>query len=87
MNKINWSYVLRTQDYAMQQQHSKKKATNTILHACVHSRLLQVFVTPELNTTQRQNLHQSISLTKAQKALEAHSCKSWVTNLSIVPHA
>ena len=25
-------------------------------------------------------------LAESQKALEAHGCKSWVTNLSIVPH-
>ena len=29
---------------------------------------------------------QSTSLAKSQKALEARSCKPWVTNLSIVPH-
>ena len=34
----------------------------------------------------RPNLHQSTSLVKAQKALEAHGCKFSVTNLSIVPH-
>ena len=34
----------------------------------------------------RQNLNQLTSLAKAQKALEAHGCKPWVTNLSIVPH-
>ena len=32
------------------------------------------------------NLLQSTSLTEAQKALEGHSCKHSVTNLSIIPH-
>ena len=31
-----------------------------------------------------RDLHQSPSLAKAQKAVEVHSCKLWVTNLSIV---
>ena len=35
---------------------------------------------------QRWNRHQSTSLAESQKALEAHGCKPWLTNLSIVPH-
>ena len=38
------------------------------------------------NVIWRRNLHQLTSLAKSQKALEAHGCKRWVTNLSIIPH-
>ena len=34
----------------------------------------------------RQNLHQSTSLSEAQKALEAHGCKLSVTNFLIALH-
>ena len=33
-----------------------------------------------------RTVHQSTSLTKSLKALEAHGCKPWVTKLSIIPH-
>ena len=33
-----------------------------------------------------QNLQQSTYSAKLQKALEAHGCEPWVTNISIVPH-
>ena len=39
-----------------------------------------------VSDTRTINLHPSTSLTKSQKAVEAHGCKPWVTNLSIVPH-
>ena len=32
-------------------------------------------------------MNQVTSLAESQKAAEAHGCKPWVTNLSIVPHA
>ena len=32
------------------------------------------------------NLHQSTFLSESQKALKVHRCKSWITNLLIVPH-
>ena len=47
---------------------------------------LKAFITHELSVTQKWNLHQLTSLTESQKALEAHGCKPWVTNISIVPH-
>ena len=33
-----------------------------------------------------RNLHPPTSLADSQKALKAHGCKLWVTNLLIVPH-
>lgn len=39
-----------------------------------------------LSTLWRLNLLQSTSLTELQKALEAQSCKSWVTNFSNISH-
>ena len=53
---------------------------------CIHLKLLQVFITHEMNTILRWGLHQSISLAKVQKAFKAHGCKLLVTNSSIVLH-
>ena len=44
--------------------------------------LLKFFLTRKPNTIRRWNSHPSTSLTKSQKVLEAHGCKSWVTNLT-----
>ena len=43
------------------------------------------FMTCESNMMWRWNVHKSTSLTELQKSVEGHGCKSWVTNLSIVP--
>ena len=51
------------------------------MFACV-----KVFITWEHeNMIWRWNLHPSTSLTESRKALEAHGCKPWLTNSSIVP--
>ena len=52
----------------------------------VYLRLVKVFITPKPNTMWRQHLHPLTSLDHLQKAFEAHSCKPWETNLSVVPH-
>ena len=57
-----------------------------LYYSCVHLRLIKVFVTHKPNMMWRWNLHKSTSLAESQKVLEAHGCKSWVGNLSIVPH-
>ena len=63
--------------------HTHTYLVTTIL--CVlHLRLAEVSITCEPNTMWRQNLHQLTYLTTSQ--IEAHSCKPWVTNLSIIPH-
>ena len=36
--------------------------------------------------TTKMKLHQSISFTESQKTQEAHGCKPWASNLSIIPH-
>ena len=51
-----------------------------------HLRLVKVFTTHKPNMVWKCNLHQSTSLTKSRKTRKAHACKSWVPNLSIVPH-
>ena len=51
-----------------------------------HLRLIKVAITCELDMTWWWSLHQLTSLTELQKALEAHGCKPWVTNLSIIPY-
>ena len=57
----------------------------TRLWSRVHLLLVKFFITHELNTIWRWNLHQSNSLTKMQKTAEARGCKPWVTNLLIIP--
>ena len=52
----------------------------------IRSRFGNAFVTCEPTMIRRWILHQSTSLAKSQKAVEAHGCKPWVANLSIVPH-
>ena len=52
----------------------------------VHLRLIKVIITHEPNMIWRWNLHQSTSLVESHKTLEAHGCKPWVTNLSIIHH-
>ena len=54
-------------------------------HAHTHLRLVEVFITHKLNMIWEWNLHWSTSLANSQKALEAHGCKSWVTNFLIDP--
>ena len=51
----------------------------------IHLRLLKVLITRKPNMIWWWNLHPSTSLAEAQKTLEAHGSKPWVTNLSIVP--
>ena len=48
--------------------------------------LSKFLITHKQNKIWRWNLHQSNSLAKSQKALEAHGCKPWVTNLLIIPY-
>ena len=60
--------------------------TCTMCTVCIHLRPVELFITRKLNMIWRWNLYQSTSLTKSQKALEAHGCKPWVTNLLIAPH-
>ena len=56
------------------------------VYVCVHLTLVQVFITHKANMLWRLSLHQSTSLAESQKAVEAHGCKPWVTNSSIIPH-
>ena len=64
---------------------SPEPPSQQLYYTCFHLRL-QVFMTHKRNMIWKPNLHQSISLAEAQKALEAHGCKFSVTSLSIVPH-
>ena len=61
----------------------------TVYYTHIHLRLVKVFITHKLNIIRKWNKHVDWSTTPAesQKALEAHGCKHWVTNLSIVLHA
>ena len=47
---------------------------------------LKIFLTHNPNMMWRWHLHKSTSLAESQKALEAHGCKPWVTNLLIISH-
>ena len=42
-------------------------------------------ITRETEHDMETNFHQSTSLAEPQKALEAHGCKPWVTNLPFIP--
>ena len=57
------------------------KVSNYITCACVHLRTLKVCITCKLSIMWRWTLHQWTSLAEAQKALQAHGCKPWVTQL------
>ena len=59
---------------------------STCICAFTWDSILQAFITRETNMIWRRNLYQSTSLAKAQKDLEVHGSKPWVTNLSIDSH-
>ena len=67
-------------------------ASSSKLHVqymCAHMftwSIFKFFITHEPNLIWRWNLHPSTSLVESRKALKAHGCKPWVTNLSVVPH-
>ena len=69
--------------------------TNTLTHPTiyilyiyisVYLRLVKFFYNSKLNMIWRWNLHvhQLTSLVESYQILEAHACKPWVTNLSVV---
>ena len=67
--------------------HPKKYLiSNTILHVCVHLKLVKGIIARKSSMIWIWNLHPSTSLAESQKAVEAHGYKPSVTNLSIVPH-
>ena len=75
--------------YQPEKENLQIRESQGNMHQPLSYKLHVYFETPitgERNMILKQNLHQLISLTKAQKALAVHSCKPWVTNLSIVPH-
>ena len=51
-----------------------------------HAWTIAYSVTRELNIIWRSKLHPWTPLSKSHKGLEAHGCKSWVANLSIIPN-
>ena len=57
-----------------------------LYYVWVHSGLVKAFTTHQPNMILRQNLHRLLS-SSCRKALEAHGCKPWVANLSIIPRA
>ena len=79
------NFCLKHEKFARTKQTRYTVYSTTILRAS-HLTLIKLGTTCESNTLWRQNWQPSTSLAESQKALEAHGCKPWVTNSSIVPH-
>ena len=56
------------------------------MHSCTYSLIVKVLIDhAQTEHHMEKNLHQSTSPAKLQNALEAHRCKPWMANISIVP--
>ena len=72
---------------AKQHRRNQHKFEMGLYYVRIHLKTISYYTcTCEHNMMQRWNFHQSTSLAESHKIIEAHNCKSRVTNSSIVSH-